>query len=39
MAKRVRLSRRYNKRNFSRTASRVHRKNISRVIYRGGFRF
>lgn len=36
--RRRRLSRRVNRRNFSRVARRVHRKNLKRVISRGGIR-
>lgn len=39
MVRRKRLSKRYNKRNFSRTARKVHRKNLVRKISRGGIRF
>lgn len=35
---RHRLNNRYSRRNFKRTASKVHRKNLGRKIYRGGFR-
>ncbi len=37
--KRRRLSKRYNKRNFSRSARKVHRKNLVRKVSRGGIRF
>ncbi len=36
--RRRRLSKKYSRRNFSRTASKVNRKNLSRRIYRGGYR-
>ncbi len=36
--KRKRLTKRFSRRNFSRTASKVNRKNLSRRIYRGGYR-
>lgn len=39
MVRRRRLSRRYNMRNFSRTARKVHKKNLVRRIGRGGIRF
>lgn len=39
MAKRKRISKRLNKRNFSRTARKVHKRNLYRVSARGGFRF
>lgn len=39
MKRRKRLSKRYNKRNFSRTARRVHKKNLVRRVHRGGMRF
>lgn len=39
MAKRKRISKKYNKRNFSRTARKVHKKNLYRTTARGGFRF
>lgn len=39
MKRRKRLSKRYNKRNFSRTARRVHKKNLVRYVQRGGIRF
>lgn len=37
--KRRKLSRRYNKRNFKRTARMVHKKNLIRRVMRGGIRF
>lgn len=37
--KRRRLSRRYNRRVFSRTAKKVHKANLVRRISRGGIRF
>lgn len=36
---RKRISRRRNYRNFRRTASRVHRRNLGRRVSRGGIRF
>lgn len=39
MAKRRRISKRYNKRNFTRTARKVHKKNLYRSVARGGIRF
>lgn len=39
MAKRKRISNKYNKKNFSRTARKVHKKNLYRATARGGFRF
>lgn len=39
MAKRKLISKRYNKRNFTRTARKVHRKNLYRKTARGGIRF
>lgn len=39
MVKRKRLSRRANKRLFSRTARKVHKKNLYRHVARGGIRF
>lgn len=36
--KRKRLSRRFNKINFSRTARRVHKRNLVRRVSRGGIR-
>lgn len=36
--KRKRLSRRHSKKLFSRTAKRVHKKNMRRRLYRGGIR-
>lgn len=39
MLKRKRLSRRFNRRNFSRTARKVHKKNLTKRISRGGIRF
>ncbi|QXN75028.1 hypothetical protein [Microvirus mar9] len=38
MRRRIRLSRRANKRNFNRTARRVHKKNLYRRVARGGIR-
>lgn len=37
--KRKRLNRRFNRRNFSRTARKVHKRNLVRRISRGGIRF
>lgn len=39
MKRRKKLSKRYNKRNFSRTARKVHKKNLVRHVQRGGIRF
>lgn len=39
MMRRRRLSRRYNRRNFVRTARRVNRRNLVRRVSRGGIRF
>lgn len=39
MAKRRKISKSVNKRNFTRTARKVHKKNLYRVSARGGFRF
>lgn len=39
MLRRKRLSKRFNKRNFSRTARKVHKKNLIRKVSRGGIRF
>lgn len=36
--RRHKLSKKFSKRNFKRTASRVNRKNLPRRVYRGGFR-
>lgn len=36
--RRHKVSRRYNRRNFTRVARRVHRKNLQRVLSRGGIR-
>lgn len=36
--KRYKLSRRYNSRQFSRVARRVHKKNLGKKINRGGIR-
>lgn len=38
MRKRKRLSKRFNRRNFSRTARRVHKRNLVRRLSRGGIR-
>lgn len=38
MRKRKRLSRRFSRRNFSRTARRVHKRNLVRRVSRGGIR-
>lgn len=38
MKYRKRLSKRFNKRNFSRTARKVHKKNLVRHVSRGGIR-
>lgn len=35
---RKKLSKRFNKRNFSRTARKVHKKNLVRHVSRGGIR-
>lgn len=35
---RIRLSKRMNKKNFSRTASKTHKKNLKRKTFRGGIR-
>lgn len=37
--RRKRLGRRFNQRNFSRTARRVHKANLVRKVSRGGIRF
>lgn len=37
--RRKRLSKRYNRRNFTRTARRVHKRNLVRRVSRGGIRF
>lgn len=37
--RRRRLGRKFNRRNFSRTARRTHKKNLVRRISRGGIRF
>lgn len=37
--KRKRLSKRFNRANFKRTARKVHKKNLVRRISRGGIRF
>lgn len=39
MRKRRRIYGRRNRRNFSRTASKVHKRNLSRKVMRGGIRF
>lgn len=39
MRRRRILSKRRNRRNFRRTAMRVHRKNLGKYIARGGYRF
>lgn len=36
--RRRRLSKRFNQRNFSRTARKVHRRNLVRRVSRGGIR-
>lgn len=36
--RRRRLSRRFNRRNFSRTARKVHKRNLVRRVSRGGIR-
>lgn len=36
--RRHRLSNRFSKANFRRTAVKVHRKNLPRKVYRGGYR-
>lgn len=38
MRKRRKLSRRFSRRNFSRTARRVHKRNLVRRVSRGGIR-
>jgi len=38
MMRRHKLSRRYNKSEFRRTARRVHKKNLARCVSRGGIR-
>lgn len=38
MKRRKKLSRRFNRRNFSRTARRVHKRNLVRRVSRGGIR-
>lgn len=38
MLRRKRLSKRYNRKNFSRTARKVHKKNLGRRVSRGGIR-
>ena len=38
MRKRKRLSKRFNRSNFSRTARRVHKRNLVRRVSRGGIR-
>lgn len=38
MLKRKKLSKRFNRRNFARTARRVHRRNLPRHVSRGGIR-
>lgn len=38
MRRRKRLSKRANKRNFHRTATRVHKKNLHAIVQRGGTR-
>lgn len=39
MRRRKRLSRRFSRRNFARTARKVHKRNLYRRSGRGGFRF
>ena len=39
MAKRKRISSSYNRKNFTRTARKVHKKNLVRSTARGGIRF
>lgn len=39
MKKRIKLSKRYNRKNFRNTARRTHRKNLVRKVMRGGIRF
>lgn len=39
MKKRKRIYGRRNRRNFSRTASKVHKRNLTRRVFRGGIRF
>lgn len=39
MVKRRKLSRRFNRRNFSHSARRTHKKNLVRRVSRGGIRF
>ena len=36
--KRMKLRKRMNKLNFKRTASKVHKKNLKRKVFRGGIR-
>lgn len=36
--KRLRLRKKINKRNFARTASKIHKKNLKRRSFRGGIR-
>lgn len=38
MKRRKKLSRRFNRRNFSRTARKVHKRNLVRRVSRGGIR-
>lgn len=38
MVKRRKLSKRFNRRNFSRTARKVHKRNLVRRVSRGGIR-
>lgn len=38
MLKRKKLSRRFSRRNFSKTARRVHKRNLVRRVSRGGIR-
>ncbi len=39
MKKRIKLSKRANRRLFTRTARRTHKKNLARRVSRGGIRF
>lgn len=39
MKKRSRVNKRYSRRLFTRTAKRVHPKNLVNNVYRGGIRF
>lgn len=39
MLRRKRIPKRYNRKNFSRTARRIHKANLVRKVSRGGIRF